>query len=294
MAIIAVSLIEADAQTRTKSKRKTNANPSSVTLTTTEIINSLRMEVRKMSAQCPIVLENGLIQLESVSFKDKCMYMTFAYTDKVEEYFGDISDTDYSYMDYAAKLTIATVINSAPVSASSFAKADVSFGFTFKDSSGTVLWSKSIASDEYMAFYNDLILNGDLPKRGNSINLEYFRQLVKSWNASTPEDLGDGSIITSITMEGSIIYYNISTSYSYALMTLGLSKDEKELIRVDIAKYLYDIFTLLDTQGSDTLINEMIGLNIEICYRFFVSNDDRPYYMTSLPSSYIKSVGKAK
>ena len=293
MVLMTVSSLDAEAQSRKsrKSNRTKARTSKTVTPTTSEIIEGIGMLVKEMSAQCPMELEGGLIVVESASFRNKCMSMTIAYTDKYEDLVGPYTNADYSYLDYHVKLTITKMIKAMNVSASTFSKTGISFCITYKDNYGDVLWSSKVSPNEYVAFYNELARNGEIPSKNQVFNMESFRQMVNSWNASAPQDLGDGMTLIGVSMKGTDIYYDVSTPYSYVLMFEILDADEKEEIKRDVAIDLYDLYTALGSNKT-TILDNMVKLGITINYRYYAGNDNIPYETVRMSASYIKRVGK--
>ena len=295
MVLVTVSSFEAEAQSRKsrKSSGTKGRTTKTVTPTTSEIIEGIGLLAREMSSQCPMDLNDGLAVLESASFKNKCFSMTYAFTDKYEDLVGPYTNADYSYLDYHVKLTISRMIKAIGVSANTFSKTGISFHITFKDNYGDVLWSGRIAPNEYAAFYNELSRNGGVPSKNQTFNLESFRQMVKSWNASTPQDLGDGIILVGVSMEGTNIYYDATTPYRYVMIYKLLDEEEEEEVRKEVAQELYDLYSAFDSK-KNTILDNMIKLGITIHYRYYAGSDDIPYKTISLPSSYIKRVGSQR
>lgn len=295
MVLMTVSSFEAEAQSRKskKSNRTKARTTKTVAPTPSEIIEGIGMLAKQMSSQCPMDFNDGLGILESVSFKNKCFSMTYSLTDKYEDLVGTYMNSDYSYLDYHVKLTISRMIKAIGVSANTFAKTGISFHITFKDNYGDVLWDGRVTPNEYVAFYNELTKNGGVPSKNQTFNLESFRQMVKSWDASTPQDLGDGITLVRVSMNGTNIYYDATTPYSFVMIYELLDEEEEEEVREEVAKELYDLYHALDSK-KDTILDNMIKLGITINYRYYAGSDDIPYRTISLPASYIKRVGSKR
>ncbi len=296
MVLINVPSFEAEAQSmNTRGNKITKVRTTgTVPPTTSELISGVEMLINEMSAKCPMTTEGGLTVIESASFKNKCMSMTIAYTDKFEELVDGSTNNDYSYMDYHVKLTISRMIKAMNVSANTFGQTGISFSITYKDNYGDVIWFSRVTPKEYIAFYNELTRNGEMPLKGEIFNLESFRQMVNSWNASTPLDLGDGITLFRVTMEGTNIYYDASTPYRYVLSFELLDDEEKEEERKEVAQEVYNLYSALDSSKKNLILNNMIKLGITIHYRYYAGSERNPYNTISLPSSYIKRVGSQR
>lgn len=286
--LVVASTFDADAQTRRK--RSNKRNTTSITkVTPNDLVESLSREAVILSRQCPIDY-NELGRLESVSFRNKQMTITMSFKEGfMENYYSP--NTDFSYMEYGFKLILANIIKSSGVPLSTFAQSGISFKIILKDSDGNFLWQNVITCKEGAEFYRQTVKNGNMPKNNKKYNLEYFRQLVKSLNKSTPQYLEDDMVITSITMEGSKIFYNTKVPSYMVVGFMMLTEDEKEETRREIAEEFYDYFSKIDTRQKNSIINEMISLGISINYRYYVDDITAPVYTVSLPSSYIKKNG---
>lgn len=295
MVLMTVSTLDAEAQSRKsrKSNRTKAKTTKTVAPTPSEIIEGIGMLAKQMSSQCPMDFNDGLGILESVSFKNKCFSMTYSLTDKYEDLVGPYTNADYSYLDYHVNLTISRMIKAIGVSANTFAKTGISFHIKFKDNYGNVLWDGRIAPNEYVAFYNELARNEGIPSKNQTFNLESFRQMVNSWDASTPQDLGDGITLVRVSMNGTNIYYDATTPYSFVMIYELLDEEEEEEVREEVAQELYDLYHALDSK-KDTILDNMIKLGITINYRYYAGSDDIPYRTISLPASYIKRVGSKR
>ena len=289
--LVVASTFDADAQSRRKKSNKRNTT-STTKVTPNDLVESLSREAVILSRQCPIDY-NELGRLESVSFKNKQMTMTMSFKEEfMEEYYSP--NTDFSYMEYGFKLILANIIKSSGVPASTFAQSGISFKFILKDCDGNVLWQNVITCKEGAEFYKQTVKNGNLPKNKSNYNLEYFRQLVKSLNNSTPQYLENDMVITSVTMEGTKIFYNTKVPSYMVVGIMVLTEDEKEETRREIAEEIYEFFSKIDTRQKNSIINEMISLGISINYRYYVDDVTSPVYTVSMPSSYIKKIGTNK
>ena len=101
-------------------------------------------------------------------------------------------------------------------------------------------------------------------------------------------------VITSVTMEGTKIFYNTKVPSYMVVGIMVLTEDEKEETRREIAEEIYEFFSKIDTRQKNSIINEMISLGISINYRYYVDDVTAPVYTVSLPSSYIKKIGTNK
>ena len=135
MMMILMSLSSFDTLAQSRKSRSSHGTKTTttktVTPTTNDIISGFEMMANKMSSMCPMDMEDGLVKLQSVSFNNKCLSMTYAYTDKFEKLLDGTIKSDYSYCEYNMKLIIASLIKSLNVSARSFGQTGISFRFTF-------------------------------------------------------------------------------------------------------------------------------------------------------------------
>lgn len=290
--MVTMASVQVEAQTkRSRSKGKSTTRiQKTAPLSSNNIISIIDEAAQHLSSECPKVMNDGLSVMESVTFKNKCLSMTFSYTDMALELSDDVFEGDYSYMDYNMKLVVSNMIKMSKVSVNSFSKAGISFSFIIKDNCGNVLWSKKITPSEYVKFYNELVRNGEMPSKEYPLNMESFRQMVRSWNASTPQDIGDGLIVFKISMEGKNINYDISTPYSIMLFFSAFDSEEKEEVRKETAQEVYDILNRLSST-KNKLINNMIKLGITVNYRYYAEDDTVPFTVIKMPASYIKRVG---
>ena len=124
-----------------------------------------------------------------------------------------------------------------------------------------------IKPDEYIAYYKKTS-GGDntSPAFGNT--LESFQKVAESLNRLTPQDVGNGIVITSVAMEGTTMVFKVSVPAQLAVNLSYLSYSDLKEMKMNLARSFYGMLNS-DVGAYITPLDTMESLGIKFCYQYY-------------------------